>query len=140
VREDERRGVVVREADDRELHAVEREGPALRPLRGWLARGRVDDVRGHVFEVRSRDERLAEVLRALVEVVVAQAIEIDAHEIHDVDRRRVAEERADRWGRTDRVAGGDRDRPRGLERLEAIEPRLEEGRATDRVDGVDGSR
>ncbi len=93
---------------------------------------RVDDVRRHEREVRQRDQRVAQVGLALVEVVVAQPVGVEAHHVHDLDRRRVAEEARDRRRRPDRVAAGHRDR--AARRLGAVdvEPRLQEGRAADR--------
>ena len=71
--EDERRRVLVREADQAELEAVEVEHLRRRPLRRRLP-GRVDDVRRQVREVGERDQRVAEVRLSPVEVVVAEPV------------------------------------------------------------------
>ena len=81
-----------------------------------------------------------EVRGPAVEVVVAEPVEVEAHEVHELDRGLVAEERRDRRGRPDRVARGQRRDLAGRLGAVGVEPRLQERRAADRERRVGGAR
>ena len=71
--------------------------------------------------------------------MVAEAVGREAHQVHELDRRRVPEERGDRRRRADGVACGHREVVvPGLRAID-VEPRLQERRAADRERRVDRS-
>src|SRR3972149_5942476 len=77
------------------------------PARSCRAGGH--DVGAQGGERRERDDVAKEVAETGVEVVVAHAVRREAHEVHELDRRRVAEEVRDRRSRADGVAAGHRE-------------------------------
>ena len=75
-----------------------------------------------IREFGQRDQLCCAGSRPAVEVVVAEAVDVDAHHVHELDRRLVPEEVRDRRRRTDGVAGGQLDHA-GLRRLTRPRPR-----------------
>jgi hypothetical protein len=64
-----------------------------------------------------------ELSRALVELVVADRVDVEAELVHRLDRRLVVEERRQQRARPDEVAGGDDDRAPRVARLERLDVR-----------------
>ena len=124
--------------DDRrrafERHADERHRDALVLLDGVGRKDRVagrivDHIRGEELEVGAGEAITVEVTvdrvaaavghpeqfgAALVEFVIADAVDLEADEVHGLDRRLIVEQRRDQWRRTDQVAGGHGDRVVGV--------------------------
>jgi len=79
---------------------------------------------------RARHQR-AQAVDAVVEVVVAEGVDVDAHQIRGQHGRDVVEERRERWRSTEGVAGGDHERADGVGGALGVEVGLERGGAAD---------
>ena len=124
-RDDDRRGLQRRHADDGDLHAVEMLDRVGREDR--LARVLVRHVRGEEVERRAA-ERIAvlapvdgvaaavlhpqQLVDALVELVVPDTVVVELHQVERLDRRLVVEQRRDQRRRADQVTGRDEQRVR----------------------------
>src|SRR5262245_7190861 len=127
---DELGNVLVREPDDADVETTELEQPRGPPVVRRSA-VRVDDVRRKVLELGEWDELVTQVLLAPVEVVVAKPVQLEAHHVHELDRRRVAEEGGDRRRSADCVAGGHGEVAVACLRAIPVEPWREERRPAD---------
>ena len=108
--EDERRRVLVREADQPDLDAVEARtsSTATTPSASCPAASTtLADTYGNCASGISVFRRYAWPLSKLW---FPSPSAVEAHQVHELDRRRVAEEGRDRRSRADRVSGGDGDR------------------------------
>src|SRR5207245_2531281 len=109
------------------LDPMERGDPRRRHEPGAVRR---DGVGGEVREAGVRHQR-AQVADAPVEVVIAQRIDVDAHEVRGQHGGDVVEERRQRRRGAERVAGRDHQRAAGIRRALGVEVGLERGGATD---------
>jgi hypothetical protein len=66
-----------------------------------------------------------ELVDALVELVVAHGVHVEAEDVHRLDRRLVLEERRHERARADEVAAGDRERRPRVRRAQAVEVGVE---------------
>ena len=63
----------------------------------------VFDIRRNAGECRQRDQRIAQIQLAFVEIVIAQSIEVEPHHVHNLDCRCIAEEGRDGRRSAERV-------------------------------------
>ena len=129
-RHDRRRGLE-RETDEGDLRVAGLADLVRRQDR--VVRAGVEDVRGEVLEDRPTERRAVlatvdgmasgaavlvaelhsqQLADALVELVVADTADVEAHRVQRLDRRLVMEERRDERARADQIASADGDRVR----------------------------
>ena len=134
--EDERRRLRVGDTDDRDLHTAHVEHLPLLDTGEVVLE--VPEVGRDVLELGEVDH-LLEVVDSPVEVVVSERVDLEAHEIHRLDRRLFVEEARERRSRPVRVTSreGKRVRVRGPVVLEV---RRQLGRSTDVADTGDVER
>ena len=120
---------------------VRREDRLAGRLVGDVRRQEIELGTGEAVAVLTAVDRMAaavlhpqELVDALVELVVADAVVVETHQVEGLDRRLVVEERGDERRRADQVARGDEQRVR-VRRLELADVRRQILDATGEVAG-----